>query len=86
MYAWHIDNDKIVPVNYHTENINSISFYDSVIVFEKKNRHEPFHSMKGEPTITPFTTPGLKKESILQQIKKKLRGKKTQSFVRQLRK
>jgi len=86
MYAWHIDNDKIVPVNYHTENINSISFYDSVIVFEKKNRNEPFHSMKGEPTITPCANPGLKKESILQQIKKKLRGKKTQSFVRQLRK
>ena|SRR5688572_16745625 len=86
MYAWHIDNDKLVPVNYHTENINSISFYDSVVVFEKRNRQEPSHSMKGEATITPCANPGLKKESILLQIKKKLRRKKVKSFVRQLKK
>ena len=86
MYAWHIDNEKLVPVNYHTENINSISFYDSVIVFEKRNRQEPSHSMKGEATITPCSNPGLKKDSILFQLKKKLRRKKENSFVRQLKK
>ena len=86
MYAWHIDNEKIVPVSYHTENINSISFYDSVIVFEKKSRHEPFHSMKGKPTITPCAIPGLKKESLLHQLKKKIRKKKVESFARQLKK
>lgn len=86
MYAWHIDNEKIVPVNYNTRNINSISFYDSIVVFEKKQRQEPSHSMKGQATITPYDDPTLKKDSIFLKIKKKLYPQKTNSFFRQLRK
>ena len=86
MYAWHIDNEKLVPVNYNTKNINSISYYDSIVVFEKKSRQEPSHSMKGETTITPYVDPGLKKDSIVRQIKKKLYPQKVSSFFRQLKK
>src|SRR5688572_29974797 len=86
MHAWHIDNPNLEPVSYLTENINSITFYDSVVVFEKKSRQEPSHSMRGMTTITPYTDPTLKKESIIMQIKKKLTWKKKQhSFNRQLK-
>lgn len=85
MHAWHIDNEKIAPINFITENVIGISFYDSIVVFEKKLRKEPFHSMKGTSSITPYSDPTLKKDSLLQQIKKKLTGKKN-SYLRQLKK
>lgn len=85
MHAWHIDNDKIVPVNAITENVNSISFYDSMVVFEKKRRSAPTHSMKGTPAIAPFEEPSLKKDSALLRIKKKIAGKES-SFARGFKK
>jgi hypothetical protein len=86
MYAWHIDNEKLAPVNYNTKNINSISFYDSIVVFEKKSRKEPSHSMKGEATITPYVDVSLKKDSLFIRVKKRLSPKKVNSFFRQLKK
>lgn len=85
MYAWHIDNKKIVPVNSITENVNSISFYDSIVVFEKKRRKEPSHSMRGTPSIAHFTEPALKKDSLLQRIKKKISDKES-SYARGFKK
>jgi hypothetical protein len=86
MHAWHIDNEQPVPVNYLTKNINAISFYDSIVVFEKKSRAEPSHSMKGEATITPYIDPTLRKDSIFIRIKKKIYPKRVNSFFRQLKK
>jgi len=86
MHAWHIDNEKIQPVNTFTEHISCISFYDSIVVIEKKKRKEPFHSMKGSPVITPYTDPTLRRESLLARIRKKLFSVKESSFSRQLRK
>ena len=86
MYAWHIDNEKLVPVNYNTKNINCISFFDSMVVFEKKKRQEPSHSMRGDATITPYVDPTLKKDSLLIRIKKRLFPRRTNSFFRQLKK
>jgi hypothetical protein len=83
MHAWHIDNNKLMPVNYLTKNIQCISFYDSIVVFEKKRREEPWHSMKGQETIQPYKDPTLKKPSFL---KKLLTPKKQSSFWRQFRK
>lgn len=86
VHAWHIDKEKILPVNTITENVAGISFYDSIVVFEKKSRQEPSHSMRGNPTITSYTDTTLKKESILRRIRKKLSGGKESSYVRQLKK
>lgn len=85
VHAWHIDDPKLVPVNYLTENINSVSFFDSVVVFEKKKRQEPTHSMKGMPTIKGYTDTSLKKDSIIRRIWKKITPKKQHSFNRQLK-
>lgn len=50
IYAWHIRNNK-VTVNFITENVHAISFYDSVVVIEKKRREKPFGLKKGERSL-----------------------------------
>lgn len=86
MHAWHVDDTRLQPVNMYTESLFSISFYDSIIVFEKKKRQEPFHTMHGDPVITPYNDPTLKKESLLRQIRKKIFLAKEGSYARQFRK
>jgi len=45
--AWHSkDPESFVP-DYYTENITSIHFYDSVIVFEKMKHERPYDRMIG---------------------------------------
>lgn len=39
LYSWH--NDKNVTIEYYTENISGIHFYDGIVVFEKKIRSKP---------------------------------------------
>jgi len=85
VHAWHIDNEKILPVTTHTREISGVSFFDSIVVFEKKQRAEPSHSMRGNPTITSYTDTTLKKESFLQRIRKKLFPGKESSYSRQLK-
>ncbi len=59
--AWHVvDSSKVKPDTI-TATLNSIHFYDSVIVFEKtKKREKPFHIIKGNDTIQPFTEPDIR--------------------------
>jgi len=83
MHAWHIDNESVVPVSETTRSISGISFYDSIVVLEKAPRVEPTHTMRGEPTITSYNDPTLKKDSLLKQVLKKFTPKKEGSFARQ---
>ncbi len=86
LYAWHIDDPSKMPISQITEHLDSIAFYDSIVVFEKQKRQEPSHSMKGAPTITPYVDPTLKRDSLLDKLRKKLGPNKTRSFFRQLKK
>ena len=86
MHAWHINNKRIAPVNELTKSITGIAFYDSMVVFEKHQRSEPFHSMKGTATINDYEGITLKKPSIVQQVRKKLLPDDGNSFFRQLKK
>ena len=85
MHAWHINNEKVLPVSTNTENITGIAFYDSIVVFEKEKRTEPSHSMRGSATITSYQDPTLKKESLFAQLRKKIWGDKKDSYSRQLK-
>ncbi len=69
LYESHMPNLKNLSINEITKHINSISFYDSIIVFEKKIRPKPFHLDIGEKTISPYKPTELKKQSILMKIK-----------------
>ena len=82
LYDEHVENDRKIKVTEITKNINSITFFDSIVVFEKKYREKPFHIQKGVETITPLLDKTLKKETFGRKIKKKLSGKKMDSFLR----
>lgn len=85
MHAWHIDNEKKMPISDFTKSILGISFYDSIVAIEKCKRNAPFHIMKGEESIfSPYSDPTHKKETILMQVLKKISSKKQNSFEKQL--
>ena len=54
LYEGHISNKKKLLLNEITRHINCISFYDSIVVFEKEKRADPFHLRKGKETITLY--------------------------------
>jgi len=80
LYNHHIIDHKNLIVNEITGHINSISFYDSVVVFEKKKRKSPFHIQVGKETITPYVPTELKRESMLSRLKTMFKGKKKHTF------
>jgi hypothetical protein len=68
LYDGHIENEPRLKPNNITKNINSITFFDSVVVFEKKLREKPFHLQKGTETITSYNDKSLKKENIFRKL------------------
>ena len=71
------DKGKII-INEITKHINGISFYDSIVVFEKLKRAKHFHIRKGTEMIelsNAIDPAELKKASLLMKIKAILFGK-----------
>ncbi|MBU3714746.1 MAG: class I SAM-dependent methyltransferase [Ferruginibacter sp.] len=75
LYEEHVLNKNKIKINENTQNINSISFYDSIVVFEKKLRSKPFHLRKGSETINPYVPKELKKPSLVLKIKQRIFGR-----------
>mgnify|MGYP001486722682 CR=1 FL=1 len=75
LYEGHLNERQKVLVNTITKHISGISFYDSIVVFEKKKRAAPFHIKKGEETIEPYIQKELQRSSLLRKLKLKLFGK-----------
>jgi cephalosporin hydroxylase len=46
IHAWHIPENAFPPTSY-TRSINSVHFYDSIVVVEKKRRVQPWSEMYG---------------------------------------
>jgi hypothetical protein len=80
LYEAHLHKKDKLVVNEITRNINSISFYDSMVVFEKRKRDTPFHTHKGKETIAPFEQRELKKRLFLLKMKAKLFGGKRHTY------
>ena len=80
LYEYHINDKKNLLVNEITRHISSITFYDSVVVFEKKERKSPFHIQVGKETITPYEPTELKKESLMSRIKSAFKAKQKHTF------
>lgn len=49
--AWHSHEKKNLDVSDFTKSTNSLHYYDSVLVIEKRRRFEPTHNMTGNLTI-----------------------------------
>jgi LmbE family N-acetylglucosaminyl deacetylase/glycosyltransferase involved in cell wall biosynthesis len=58
LHAWHVPADDF-SANEYTRNIHSISFFDSVVVIEKRSRIQPWSEMHGAglPTGREVITP-----------------------------
>jgi hypothetical protein len=73
LYVHHINaNEKLI----HTKlisHISGISFYDSVVVFDKKYRDMPYHSRKGVETIVTYVPTEHKKDNTLRKVFGKFR-------------
>jgi len=75
LYDGHIPDKKKIQINEITKHINGISFYDSIVVFEKQLRPEPFHIKKGTETIGRNEPTSLRKPSLLMRCKERIFGK-----------
>lgn len=82
LYESHVYDKKKLLLTDITSNINSIAFYDSIVVFEKRKRNTPFHIQKGNESIAQFDQPGLKSRSFLMKLKSKLFVKVQDPFGR----
>ena len=80
IYEGHITEKKKIRIDAITQHINSIAFYDSMVVFDKQQRPKPFHLRKGSETIESYEQVELKKRSTLMKVKEKIAGKKKDTF------
>ena len=80
LYESHIHYDNQLDYNDITRNISCISFYDSVVVFDKELRKKPFHKQIGEMTITPYVQIEKRKETFWESWKNKFKPKRKHSF------
>ena len=67
LHAFH-SRQKKFKVNKYTKNINSIHYYDSIVVFEKNRRKKPHDSTKGNPSFNVE----VKERTILKKIYDKI--------------
>ena len=54
LYEHHVIDKSKVRIDEISQNINGIAFYDSMVVFEKNLRKQPFHKQIGKKTIIPY--------------------------------
>jgi len=71
LYEGHISDKKRLKLNEITKHIIGISFYDSIVLFNKMKRPEPFHIRKGKETITSIESSEPKKISLLMKYKER---------------
>ena len=81
LYDGHLAPRKFNISDEIRKNINSITFYDSIVIFEKKKRGTPFHLMKGEKTIIDYQ----EKTNFWSKLKNKIPDKNHQSFMKNFR-
>jgi 23S rRNA U2552 (ribose-2'-O)-methylase RlmE/FtsJ len=80
LYEHHIHEKNRIKVTDNIRHINSVHFYDSMVIFEKLLRQDVFHIRKGSKSIEAYRPTELKKKTVLMKIKQKIFGKKKHSF------
>ena len=76
MHIHHLNENQKVLKSSNTQNIRSISFYDSMIFFEKGSPIKPFHTRLGKEQVSPIEI----KESKWLGTWRKWLGKSVRSF------
>jgi cephalosporin hydroxylase len=81
LYDGHLSPRNFKISDEIRKNINCISFYDSIVVFEKKKRDSPFHLMKGKSTIVDYSP----KLDFISWIKNKIPDRNNKTFMKNFR-
>ncbi len=81
LYRDHIVKQDKLILNEITDHINGISFFDSIVVFEKLKRPSAFHIRKGKSMIGLYEPPELKSETLWMKIKHKVFGRDKNKFI-----
>ena len=81
LYDSHVIDKSKVTINEITNHINSIAFYDSIVVFEKQLRKKPFHKQIGKKTIKPYEPTELKKETWFESFMSRFKKKEEHPFA-----
>ena len=75
LYEGHLTAKGQILINEITRHIHGVSFYDSIVVFEKLKRPELFHLRKGTETIENYIPTEINYPSLLSKIMTRLFGK-----------
>lgn len=78
--AYHSEQ-KSLPVNSFTKSVDSIHYYDSILVLEKRKKEVPRHEKTGQASFQGITP----KKSISQKIFERLRNKSLTAINKTLR-
>jgi hypothetical protein len=80
LYTDHINSKRKPAESGFSRQIYGITFYDSIVVFEKKERVKPFHIKKGNETIPPFVQKEIQERNIIKKLWSKISGRSAHSF------
>lgn len=80
LYEDHVVEKNKIIANDITRHIDSISFYESIVVFEKLKRKMAVHFQIGEETINAYKSTDMKKKSIFEKIIKFFEGNNQHTF------
>jgi hypothetical protein len=80
LYNSHLADKSRIITNEITANINSIAFYDSIVVFEKLRRKDAFHIRNGERSINDYVPKNIRKKTLFMRLKARILGKKPETF------
>lgn len=54
LHAWHSRQPSRLPVTQFTRSVDSLHYYDSILVIEKRPREKPFVVRSGSPSIPEY--------------------------------
>ncbi len=80
LYESHIHEKERIETSDVARHIQSIAFYDSIVVFEKHLRAAPFHTQVGHDAIVPFDPVAKRKPSFLEVLFSKFKKKQRHTF------
>jgi len=64
----HHSEQRTLKVNNFTRTVDSIHYYDSILVIEKKNREKPYHEKTGTMTFDRFTLNDSRSRKLMKKI------------------
>jgi hypothetical protein len=70
IHAWHSREPKKLAVSDFTRSVDSVHFYDSIVVIEKQPREAPADRVTGSASIPDYIPPP---RNVLQRLSRKLR-------------